>query len=108
MDEHENRNMLPHGDRRANSALGPQELARIGYGGIFYANAALQAALMTMKTVLTHIERHGSIAGIENAIMPFDDRQKIVNMERFEELSRHYAIEAPAVVSNSSQAVAAR
>lgn len=74
--------------------LSQRELAQLGYGGIFYANAALQAALLAMKTVLTHIERDGSIEGMEEAIMSFNDRQRVVNMARFDDLARRYAFES--------------
>lgn len=67
------------------------QLASMGYAGIFYANAALQASLLAMKTVLGHLHSHGTIAGIEHAVMPFDERQKMVDIDRFKELERRYA-----------------
>lgn len=68
-----------------------EELGRMGYAGIFYANVALQASLLAMQKVLAHLHRNGTIAGIEDAVMAFDDRQRIVDLERFRELERRYA-----------------
>jgi 2-methylisocitrate lyase-like PEP mutase family enzyme len=67
-----------------------EELARLGYAGIIYANAALQSALLAMQSVLSHLHDHGSIAGIEDAIMSFRDRQKIVNHDHFKTLEHRY------------------
>jgi 2-methylisocitrate lyase-like PEP mutase family enzyme len=68
-----------------------EELAKMGYAGIIYANAALQASILAMQNVLGHIKRTGSTAGVENAIAPFKDRQRVVNFERYKDLERSYA-----------------
>jgi 2-methylisocitrate lyase-like PEP mutase family enzyme len=70
-----------------------EELAKMGYAGIIYANAALQASILAMQNVLGHIKRTGSTAGVENAIAPFKDRQRVVNFERYKDLERSYAAE---------------
>lgn len=71
--------------------LPASELGRMGYAGVAYANAALQASLLAMQKVLGHINRHGSIAGVEDEIMMFEDRQRMVNHEHFKALERRYA-----------------
>jgi 2-methylisocitrate lyase-like PEP mutase family enzyme len=68
-----------------------EELAKMGYAGIIYANAALQASILAMQNVLGHIKRTGSTAGVENAIAPFKDRQRVVNFDRYKDLGRSYA-----------------
>lgn len=68
-----------------------EELAKMGYAGIIYANAALQASILAMQNVLGHIKRTGSTAGIEQAIAPFKDRQRVVNFDRYKDLERSYA-----------------
>jgi 2-methylisocitrate lyase-like PEP mutase family enzyme len=70
-----------------------EDLAKMGYAGVIYANAALQASIMAMQTVLGHIKKTGSTAGIENAIAPFKERQRVVNFDRYKELERSYAAE---------------
>jgi 2-methylisocitrate lyase-like PEP mutase family enzyme len=66
-------------------------LQRLGYAGVFYANIALQASLLAMQKVLGHLSHEGTIAGIENMIMPFADRQKIVDLDFFSRLEKRYA-----------------
>jgi 2-methylisocitrate lyase-like PEP mutase family enzyme len=71
--------------------LTQQELAKLGYAGVVYANAALQASMLAMKTVLQHIKSRGSIAGIEDAIMSFQDRQALVDFDRYKGLEARYS-----------------
>lgn len=68
------------------------ELARLGYGGILYANAALQASMLAMKKVLEHIRKQGSVAGIEEAIISFKDRQEMVDFDRYKRLEARYSL----------------
>ncbi|MFN7644504.1 MAG: hypothetical protein ACK5PW_15695 [Burkholderiales bacterium] len=37
----------------------------MGFAGILYANAALQAAMQAMREVLSHLRANGSIAGAQ-------------------------------------------
>jgi 2-methylisocitrate lyase-like PEP mutase family enzyme len=71
--------------------LAQHELARLGYAGIVYANAALQASMLAMQTVLEHIRDNGSIAGMESAVMSFDGRQELVDFSRFKQLEAKYS-----------------
>ena len=73
--------------------LSRDEIGRLGYAGIFYANAALQSAILAMKTVLSHLKERGSIVGIEEAILSFRDRQNLVKHDLFKDLERRYAVE---------------
>jgi 2-methylisocitrate lyase-like PEP mutase family enzyme len=67
-----------------------EELAAAGYAVICYANAALQASLLAMEQVLGHLGRHGSIAGIEDKLMMFAERQKMLDADKFKELEKRY------------------
>jgi 2-methylisocitrate lyase-like PEP mutase family enzyme len=67
-----------------------EELAAAGYAVVCYANAALQAAMLAMQQVLGHLNAHGSIAGIEDKLMMFAERQKLVDAERFQALEQRY------------------
>jgi 2-methylisocitrate lyase-like PEP mutase family enzyme len=70
----------------------PREtLAKAGYSVICYANAALQASLLAMQQVLTHLDRQGSIVGVEDKLMMFAERQKVLDADRFKELEKRYA-----------------
>jgi 2-methylisocitrate lyase-like PEP mutase family enzyme len=68
-----------------------EELAAAGYAVICYANAALQASLLAMQGVLEHLNEKGSIAGIEDKLMMFAERQKMLDADKFKELEKRYA-----------------
>ena len=67
-----------------------QELADAGYACILYANAALQASMLAMQKVLGRLQAQGSIAGMEDALMDFAERQKVLDAARFKALERRY------------------
>jgi 2-methylisocitrate lyase-like PEP mutase family enzyme len=66
------------------------ELAAAGYAVICYANAALQASMLAMQQVLGHLHARGSIEGVEDKLMMFAERQKLVDAERFKALEQRY------------------
>ena len=70
--------------------LAREELARAGYAVICYANAALQASLLAMQQVLAHLHDKGSIAGVEDKLMMFDERQKVLDAAKYQELEKRY------------------
>lgn len=72
--------------------LSREELAAAGYSVICYANAALQACLLAMQQVLRHLNEKGSIAGIEDQLMMFAERQKVLDAEKYKELEKRYVI----------------
>ncbi|WP_426959443.1 isocitrate lyase/PEP mutase family protein [Muricoccus radiodurans] len=74
--------------------LPSQELGAMGYAAVVYANAALQAALAGMKKVLTSLQEKGSVEGLEDAIVSFQDRQRFVDHDRFQALERRYVAAA--------------
>lgn len=74
-----------------NKILRSRLVAGAGYAAIGYANAALQAALLAMQRVLGHLHRAGSIAGIEDQLMMFAERQRALDAEAFKTLEKRYA-----------------
>lgn len=68
-----------------------ERLAKAGYAVVCYANAALQASLLAMQDVLSHLAREGSIEGVEDRLMMFAERQQVLGADRFKELERRYA-----------------
>ncbi len=70
--------------------LSRDELARMGYSVIVYANAALQASLQGMQDVLQHLRREGSVVGVEDRLMMFNERQKMINGDEFSRLAAQY------------------
>jgi 2-methylisocitrate lyase-like PEP mutase family enzyme len=70
----------------------PQKvLAEAGYAVICYANAALQASLLAMEQVLGHLGKNGSIAGIEDKLMMFAERQQMLDADKFKDLEKRYS-----------------
>ena len=68
-----------------------ERLAEAGYAVICYANAALQASLLAMEQVLGYLGREGSIAGIEDKLMMFAERQKMLDADKYKDLEKRYA-----------------
>jgi len=72
-----------------------ERLAAMGFSGIVYANAALQAAVAAMSRVLRHLAATGSLAGVEDALASFAERQNLVDYDGFAALDRRYAEPSP-------------
>ena len=70
--------------------LPQEELAKMGFAGILYANAAMQSAMLAMKRTMAHLHKTGSLAGAEADVLSFDDRQKFVNYAHWSELEKRY------------------
>lgn len=70
--------------------LSQQELAAMGYSVVLYANIALQASLLAMQKCLEHLHQHGSIVGVEDQLMMFKERQKMVNADHFNDLAKRF------------------
>ncbi len=57
---------------------GRAELAKMGFSLVLYANAALQAALKAAIDVLGALKRDGSLEGVAEQLMSFEERQRLV------------------------------
>jgi 2-methylisocitrate lyase-like PEP mutase family enzyme len=66
------------------------QLAQAGYAAICYANAALQASMLAMQHVLGHLNAKGSIEGVEDQLMMFAERQKVLDAAKFKALEQKY------------------
>lgn len=73
--------------------LSDKVLGEIGFAGILYANAALQAAMLAMKRTLAHLRQHGSLAGVEDQLVHFDERQLMVDYQRWTDMEKRYAVD---------------
>lgn len=67
------------------------ELGRMGFGMVLYANAALQAGIMGMQKALSSLRIHGLLPEEGGLVVSFDERQRLVQKDRFDELERRYA-----------------
>jgi 2-methylisocitrate lyase-like PEP mutase family enzyme len=68
-----------------------EELEKIGYALVLYANAALQAAVAGMQTVLGHLKAQGSLDGVSDKLVGFAERQRLVNKPHFDALEKKYS-----------------
>jgi 2-methylisocitrate lyase-like PEP mutase family enzyme len=67
------------------------ELEKMGYALVLYANAALQAAVAGMQTVLGHLKVQGSLDGVADKLAGFGERQRLVNKPAFDSLEKKYS-----------------
>ncbi len=68
-----------------------KDLATMGFAGVLYANAALQAAIHGIREVLGELRRSGNLDAVEDRIASFKERQRLVGMDVFDMLEQRYA-----------------
>jgi 2-methylisocitrate lyase-like PEP mutase family enzyme len=71
-------------------ALSQAELAQLGFGGVLYANAALQAALKSVNDVMAALRRDGSLAQVADRLAGFEERQQAVAKADYDALEQRY------------------
>jgi 2-methylisocitrate lyase-like PEP mutase family enzyme len=79
-----------HGVRRLTPPLPQSELATLGFGGVLYANAALQAALKSVGDVMAALRRDGSLNEVADRLAAFEERQQAVDKPRYDGLEQRY------------------
>jgi 2-methylisocitrate lyase-like PEP mutase family enzyme len=73
--------------------LGQEELAKMGYGLVLYANVALQGAIAGMQAALKQLKTAGRMDTGSEMIASFAERQRLVKKPLFDELGRKYSEE---------------
>lgn len=71
--------------------LDAEELGRLGYGIVLYANAALQGALAGMHKALTVLRDTKRIDEDPAVVTPFSERQRLVGKPEWDKLEERYA-----------------
>ena len=66
-------------------------LKRMGYGMVLYANAPLQSAMLAVRNTLRHLKQQGSTTGWDDHLLPFAERQVVVDKARFDAIEKKYA-----------------
>jgi len=66
------------------------ELSALGFGGVLYANAALQAALLAVDDVMAALRRDGSLAQVADRLAGFEQRQCAVDKPHYDALEQRY------------------
>ncbi len=75
--------------------LGRAKLAEMGFAGVLYANAALQAALRASYDVLAALKKDGSLKNVGDRLAGFDERQRAVAKQKFDTLEQAYQAGGP-------------
>lgn len=69
---------------------GRAALAEMGFAGILYANASLQAALRAAYDVLGSLKEHGSLEHVAEKLASFEERQRVVNKPLWDAMEARY------------------
>jgi 2-methylisocitrate lyase-like PEP mutase family enzyme len=70
--------------------FGTDELGKLGYGIVLYANAALQGALAGMQKALTVLRETRRIDEDPAIVAPFKERQRLVGKPQWDALEKRY------------------
>lgn len=66
------------------------KLGDMGFGAVLYANAALQAALKSVREVLGSLKSNGSLDQVRERLASFDERQRAVAKDHYDALETRY------------------
>jgi 2-methylisocitrate lyase-like PEP mutase family enzyme len=67
-----------------------EEMKKLGFAGILYANTALQAALFGMQRALKHLHENGQMGNSTDMLTGFAERQRLVDIKSFQDMERKY------------------
>ena len=71
---------------------GRASLADMGFGGVLYANASLQAALRAAYQVLGSLKEHGSLDLVADQLASFEERQRVVDKPKWDAMEARYKV----------------
>jgi 2-methylisocitrate lyase-like PEP mutase family enzyme len=71
-------------------SVSQDRLAEMGFGAVLYANAALQAALKSVREVLESLKSTGSLDEVGERLASFDERQRAVAKDHYDALEARY------------------
>lgn len=71
-------------------SVSQDRLAEMGFGAVLYANAALQAALKSVREVLGSLKNTGSLEEVGERLASFDERQRAVAKDHYDALEARY------------------
>ena len=70
--------------------LDNDELGKLGFGIVLYANAALQGAVLGMQKSLRSLKANGRLDEDPTLVVPFNERQRLVDKPLYDELEKKY------------------
>jgi 2-methylisocitrate lyase-like PEP mutase family enzyme len=68
-----------------------EQVKKLGFAGVIYANVALQSALLGMQAALGELRRKGHMGDATKLVIDFSERQRLVHKDEFDALERKYA-----------------
>lgn len=68
-----------------------EELAKMRYGLVLYANVALQGAIAGMQAALKRLKETGRLAEADGLVVRFEERQRLVRKPAFDALEKKYS-----------------
>lgn len=71
--------------------LSRDELGDLGFAVALYANATLRGAVVGMRAILAHLDKHGDTREAQHLMISWRDRQELVRKPEFDELEQRYA-----------------
>ena len=71
--------------------LAQSEMAELGFGLVLYANTALQGAVLGMQRALGELQAQGILREDPSLVIPFMERQRLVDKPRFDAMEKQYA-----------------
>jgi 2-methylisocitrate lyase-like PEP mutase family enzyme len=71
--------------------LSTDELGRLGYRIVLYANTALRLAALAVQQGLAVLRREGTSISLADRLLPWDERQRLVDLNGYRELAARYA-----------------
>jgi 2-methylisocitrate lyase-like PEP mutase family enzyme len=71
--------------------LAQQDLAKLGFGMVLYANVALQGAIAGMQAALRQLKNNGRVDESDSMVAGFAERQRLVRKPLMDELAKKYA-----------------
>ena len=69
-------------------------LGELGFAVALYANAAMRGAVVGMREVLAHLDKHGDTRDAGHLMIDWEDRQALVRKPEFDRLEERYAATA--------------
>ncbi|MEA2981226.1 MAG: hypothetical protein QOF09_3049 [Alphaproteobacteria bacterium] len=66
------------------------DMKKLGFAGVLYANTALQAAVLGMQRALSHLKGNGQMGNAKDMLATFAERQRLVDIQSFQDMERKY------------------
>lgn len=69
-----------------------EELEKLGFAIVLYANSAMRASIQAMQSVLNALVKNGSTTAVLDQMAPWAERQRLVGKPLYDELELRYQV----------------